>query len=436
MDNDTVSQVFNIRSERLEWFKDKMAKLGRRASKMGLVAPSFTLGEMFSVLKIDETSGARTYLRYFPATITGSAPKYAGWTIVATIATLEGGEVLLRSISDKPLPLRFRDAGSAKSCDHCKTSRKRLETFVVLSDAGEYKQVGRQCIADFLGHKSPETLAAMAGYVAEAFAFGEGGGSSDAAGSLAIDYYLGYVASAMNAYGWLSRTKAKDVGGNPTANLAHDHAEFSPEFQRSLKRLGEKRLEVTEVDTKRATTAIDWATELTDAEVEANDYLYNVRTIVRAGQVEHKTAGYAASVIIACEKAMDRVRQAAEKPVSNYVGTVKERQLFTVKVERILETQSDFGVSYLHMMTDEVGNDIKWFGSSRLYHPGGEYRMVNEGETLVIKATVKAHQEYKGRKQTLVTRAEAFVDYPKNTKKNQRVAQALVDAFTVFQNNA
>ncbi len=433
MDNDTVSQIFNIRSERLSWFTDKMAKLGRRALKMGLVAPSFSRGEEFSVEKMDVLTGAKHWLRYIPVTITGSAPKFAGWTIVATIATLEGGEVLLRSISEKPLPLRFRDAASAKDCDHCKASRKRSETFVVASEAGEYRQVGRQCIADFLGHKSPETLAAMAGFVSEAFALGEGGGSSDADGALSLDYYLGYVAAAMNAFGWLSRTKAREqADGRPTANIAYEHAAPTKEFLARLRRNGEKRLEVTETDITRAATAIEWASELTDAEVEANDYLYNVRTIVRAGQVEYKTAGYAASVIIACEKAQDRVRQAAEKPVSNYVGTVGERQLFTVKVGRIREISSDFGVSYLHMMTDEAGNDIKWFGSHRLYHPGDDYKMVDDGDTIVIKATVKAHQEYQGRKQTLVNRAEVFVDRPKNTKKNQKIAQALVDAFSAL----
>lgn len=432
MDNTTVSAVFEVRSERLSWFKDKMAKLAKRAAKMGLEAPTYSVGEMFSVQKMHPLSGAKYFLHFYPVTVSGQAPKYAGWTIIATLATLEGGEVIVRSITDTAIPTRFRDPANSKNCDHCKVARRRLETFVVVSDAGEYRQVGRQCIADFLGHKSPETLAAMAGFVAEARALAEAGGSSNEEGSLAVDYYLGFVSAAMTAFGWLSRSKARQEGAGvePTADIAFNHAEFKPNFERELKRRGEERLEVTDRDVARATAAMEWATELSDSEVEASDYLYNLRTIVRAGSVEPKTAGYAASVIIAYEKATDQLRKAAEKPVSNYVGTVGERRLFDVVVERVIESSSDFGVTFIYMMTDKDGNDIKWFASHLLRD--ADSRVVEQGKSVTIKATVKRHQEYKGRKQTAVNRAEVFVERPKNTKKNQKIAQALVDIFAAF----
>jgi hypothetical protein len=417
---------FEIHENRVDWFKTKMDRLVRRAAKLGVTAPSYTFtGRILKETHKNEVDGAETAVSYHEVLISGEAPKYAGWTFAATIQVLEGSAVLVRSIiNTSALPQRFRDPATASDCDHCRIRRFRRDTYVVVSESGEYKQVGRQCIADFLGHESPEDLARAASWFAEAMELGEAGGigSSDEE-ALTVDYFMGYVAAAMNAFGWLSRSKAREMeGANPTANTALKHARPSKE---DLRNPQFERLVVTEDDRTRAAAALEWVEALSEEEVLKSDYLNNIQTIARTGKVVFSTAGYAASIIIAYEKAMDKVRQARTRPESNYVGEINKRQVFTaLKIERVLEINSHYGVTYLHMMVDASGNDIKWFGGRRL----GE-----EGMVLDVKATVKAHEEYKGRKQTLINRAEAYVETPKNTKKNQKIAQGLVDAFTALQ---
>lgn len=84
-----------------------------------------------------------------------------------------------------------------------------------------------------------------------------------------------------------------------------------------------------------------------------------------------------------------------ERPESNYVGVVGERSKFIVTVEYIKVLDSVYGYAYLHIMVDDKGNDIRWFGSNRL---------CEKGETLTIKGTVKKHEVYDGRKQTILSR--------------------------------
>jgi hypothetical protein len=54
-----------------------------------------------------------------------------------------------------------------------------------------------------------------------------------------------------------------------------------------------------------------------------------------------------------------------------------------------------WGTTWLYKFTDEAGNVFTWFASSPVN---------DEDKVLTIKDTVKKHEEYKGIKQTVMTR--------------------------------
>lgn len=439
--------TFRIRDDRKSWFEHEMAKLGRRAVKLGVTAPTHAFGACEDVTETrreevgEDDHGRPMYtdvtevVRYWPTTVEGEAPKFAGWTLAATIQILDGEgserQVLVRSITEAPSPLRYRNADAAGGCEHCKAARHRKDTFLVLHDSGEWKQVGRQCIRDFLGHKSPENIARMAELLLSLRALGEGGGlgGGDAAKKLPLDYFMGFVAAVIGKWGWRSKKRASEEGKRATATIALDHAAPSRELLKLQARGQWERLVPSEADRARATEAIEWASSLTDAEVEASDYLHNLRVIGSIGVVEHRTAGYAASIIIAHDKALDRVRARQALPESNYVGAVGERVVLTLTLKKVIVVENAFGITHIHLFNDEAGNDFKWFGSKRL-QLDWESPEVTEGETVAVKATIKNHEEYKGRKQTSLSRCAVHVDKPKKNKANNAVAQALVDLFT------
>lgn len=88
----------------------------------------------------------------------------------------------------------------------------------------------------------------------------------------------------------------------------------------------------------------------------------------------------------------------ADEPVSEHIGTVGAR----VAIEGVIKSVSEFarrtfhyydsGVGYVTRI-DVAGSDVVYFG-----HLG------DKGETVSIKATIKEHGEYKGRKQTVISR--------------------------------
>jgi len=104
-----------------------------------------------------------------------------------------------------------------------------------------------------------------------------------------------------------------------------------------------------------------------------------------------------------------------DRPPSNWIGAIGERVVATVTVHRVKlvgDVDSPYGPRYLHVMTDAAGNEVRWFGSTRLQVPvegrPGALRGVEDGETVRVKMTVKRYEEYQGRKQTIVSRVAHF----------------------------
>lgn len=62
---------------------------------------------------------------------------------------------------------------------------------------------------------------------------------------------------------------------------------------------------------------------------------------------------------------------------------------------------------YLHKFKDESGNVYTWKTGSCMYRENsGSYKPIKEGEKVTLKATIKEHGEYKGTKQTVLTRCK------------------------------
>ena len=80
-----------------------------------------------------------------------------------------------------------------------------------------------------------------------------------------------------------------------------------------------------------------------------------------------------------------------------HVGDVGKRIEVRVKVAGVTELPpGDFGRRFLCRMETEAGDDVVWFT--------GENLALNEGDEVLVRATVKAHEVYRGRRQTVVQR--------------------------------
>ena len=87
---------------------------------------------------------------------------------------------------------------------------------------------------------------------------------------------------------------------------------------------------------------------------------------------------------------------------SEYIGRVGDKVETTVTVKRITGYDTQFGYTIIYIMEDASGNVITWKTGT------GFKEIVNEGETVTIKATIKSLEEYNGTKQTNVIRCKAI----------------------------
>lgn len=107
--------------------------------------------------------------------------------------------------------------------------------------------------------------------------------------------------------------------------------------------------------------------------------------------------------------------------VSGYIGEVGERLTVTAKYIRSASWQVNYGkdhgagwwgwmnehTQYLHTFEDESGNVLVWKTTSPIAREVGDHYLdVNSGDMVTIKGTVKEHSEYKGVKQTVLTRCK------------------------------
>lgn len=327
-----------------------------------------------------------------------------GWTFAGTLEHTEAGNVL-RAAPDEHIPSLYKTVEPA--CDHCKLERQRKDTYIVrLGD--KYQQVGRTCLKDFVGHRSPAAIAAWASYIAELSSYIEE--ACDGTGTptgLDAKYFLKLVAASIRLWGWIPRSKS-DGFNSATADSAlwwadEDYKSLAKNNalvrDNGLPRVNNRGvpIETNTADIDLADAALEWARDLSGDLVIENDYLWNLHIVAQLDGFTWRQMGLAASMIYAFTRHLQQEAEKNERPPSNWVGTVKTRQQFTdLELVAVFSYETMYGVTYLHKFYDLDGNIIVWKTGSVCLDSGCNYSG---------KATVKAHDTYKADKQTIVTRA-------------------------------
>jgi hypothetical protein len=83
---------------------------------------------------------------------------------------------------------------------------------------------------------------------------------------------------------------------------------------------------------------------------------------------------------------------------SEYVGEVGKKIEFTGTLVRKTGFQSQFGYQNVYTFNDENGNVLTWISAVVVG--------ASLGASVKVRATIKEHKEYKGEKQTVITRAK------------------------------
>jgi hypothetical protein len=372
-----------VRTGDLDVMKGKLEKLNRRAAKLKM--PPVTMSALGQkVVKEVSPDGRRYDVAMTEIELVGAAPKIKGWTFVARIVHGEGGNMIMGAPGNE-VPSKYRTA--PPSCDHCRSARKRKDTFVVRSDAGEYKQVGTNCLRDFLGTEDP---AAYVLYFSELKRLtddlerdSDGGGRGRGSKEVETVDFLATTLAVIRKFGFVSKRVSDERQVSTTSSKVLTYFfDLSPEGQKYRAVVDEAR---RPDDTENAEKMIAWARSLKDAgNDELEDYLWNLSVAAEKLTVDPKTAGLMASLPSSYNRANGTSssrpgRTPAEAPPA---PTLKAGDKFegVLTVVTVRTWENAYGVTTLHVMKDDAGQVYKWKASKE---------SLDEGSKVRIKGTVK-----------------------------------------------
>lgn len=432
-------------------FNDELAKLNKLAAKLDV--PPITVTEIergFREVRDPITRTAtsfddglvtdrasfyedgREWVNYNVETVTleieGATPRLpGGWRFLGAIEHLEAGNLVH---GDDARLAAYRD--SDPSCDHCGFKRDRAKTVILVDDADTLTQVGSKCLKDFLGyHGNPERVVrwmdafdTLVDELEDETGGGNNGGRRAEYGE-PVDVFLAVAAAAVRVKGWKSKGSAADFGGTSTAEWVGLVFDGPPKNADKSFVEEIREITVTDIDEAKAKAVKEWSTTLD----LSDNYLGNLRIILAGTYVGWRKRGLATSAIAAYDKEMGLTAERVKKetrPETGHVGTVGKRSEFTVTVKRIHSYETQYGCGRVMVMEDDDGNVIKTMtsGAWAFHHTSTDIpeddgigykrpRSTSEGDRFRIKGTVKQWGEYKGTKETVLSRVTVLEVLPR-----------------------
>lgn len=379
---------FTVKTCNIPTVELRVAEVNKIAKRIDVSPITIELGEETAkrVVSKEEVS----YVYFTDIKIKGEYPSIKGWSF---IAQLDHVSKLVRS--DKET--NHRHLIGDTTCDHCGSNRQRNITYVIKNESsGDEMRVGGSCLKYYIPTKSINSLATFYEFISQF----DG-----------IDWIQGYnapsVFSVNEIVSW-SLMYSKLFGGYAAGGKTKDWIMSILNSSTKEDRKYKKEI-LNKVDfdkcVEEARIILEWISKK-DA---SSDFMFNLKSSCGSKFIEYKQVGFAASSVSVYEKGLAREKEMQDKaalPQSEYVGTVKKRDVFSLKLISVKTIEGYYGDTYIHNFVDNDNNLLTWFGSSHLRDKEGVY--IEKGTDVVVKATVKTHDEYNGVKQTVVQRV-AFV---------------------------
>jgi hypothetical protein len=388
----------------LPHLQNEINKLNRRAKKLGTPPIEMHVSAPF-YKTVDKDNDIKE--KFVTVEIDGEAPHVPGYDFLATIEHKDGGNII-RTLPgvDESNVKQFYNA-KPEYCDHCKKVRRRIDTYIVKDQkTGNLRQIGRNCLADFLGGKDPKRVLfwfSLKQRIEDIFSNAdsyEGRLRGRAEYATSHDSVLRVAAALVRKYGY--KKSSGNYGYNPD-NTASDVKTviFSTDSRdphvKELRKVVEEDREGAEEYKKKA---LDWFNnELSDDEKQNNNYFHSIDVILQSSDVGYRDVGLLASIFPAYDRAMGK-KKALKQKDNSWVGDVGDKLPITkIKVSGSHYTMGNWGELQIVKMEDDKGRSYTWFNSSS--------RDMERDAFYEITGRIKKHDEYRGRKTTVLTHVKA-----------------------------
>jgi len=348
---------------------------------------------------INPDTGRRYQVPYMEVVVWTQSPIIEGWMFLGKMSD-EDGIVQVHSITkDEEIPSEYRNPDFHR-CDHCNTRHKRKYLYVVKNiESKETLQVGQSCLKDFIGHGDLlNSLYARIDLLNRLDQLEE-----DEKGIMQLVKFedqiielriaLAMASKVVETNGWISRSKA-EYNETPTVDIVQESLYKGMHLQEGY---------LTDQHFEMADKIISYVREVVSAKESPSEYEWNLSIIFENDVVTFRHLPLACSAIAGFRHYEKRQREKENQGQSEFQGEVGQR--FNLNVQMVFHTgfETRYGIQILSKLKDEEGNTYVWFGSRRVEKiEDGILVPLENGEWAQIKATVKAHKEYQGEKQTII----------------------------------
>jgi hypothetical protein len=358
------------------------------------------------VERIGGTLVAQPWLEVTLQTVRISAGHY---TFVASLVAEEAGYTV-HTAPDQSLDGWQRPEVGDMHCDHCNTNRYRKRLYVIRDERdGSLHQIGHNCIELYTGLSLKGLWVLEWGHEIRGWADedeGCGFGSGDY--GVPVNTVLGYAfAFSDEGRGYVSR-KAAEFGGVATVDKVREglFGKVDPPSPRSRNYYAEKKA----YDEYVAKCKLGWELSQNEELIgkiraaavtlkTGTDYADNMNVILAGERVSGKNVGILSSLVAvyARENQLRADREQTTPAADGFVAPVGQRvKNITLTLSQVKMFDGNYGTTTLLVGRTSDQHVVKWFASGN-----HDY---NIGDTITLDATVKAHDNYKGTDQTVVTR--------------------------------
>ncbi len=402
--SEKITETIAIPIYKKAYLDISIEKLNRRAKKLKCESIVLKYSNKHTLeYQVDPWSGADLMtplvVEMIDATIIYEIPIIPGYSFVASLDLFQdedgSSEVLVSAVPGKKVP-EFYMLTDEIGCDHCGYRRRRNSSILLHKlETDEYKEVGTTCVRDFMGHdprgflmfaaiKFGDIVSALYDDELDHPGLGERGSAA-----FKLQGFLATTCAVIEKFGWMSKGRAYEEDLTSTCDIVLTNFN-SPEFIPP-----EVKVHVGDNNVEKAGKVVEY---FEDLDAMDNDYLTNCQKIANLGYVPVKYAGYASSMVAGYERHLQEIVELENKLPSEHVGDVKERlRDISVTCLFLRQFESDYGINTLYMFQEESGNIFKTFYS------GNSWEAEIDG-TYLLTGTVKKHEEYKGQKQTMLSR--------------------------------
>lgn len=374
--------TYTILASDLSYLSKKVKHISKKCAANGIPF-TFIAGEPYKkVVSIKRTS----YVFMVVDVEVECFFKHNGWSVLGCVTRTNG---ITQCYFDDPSLLRqYKDTDF--NCDHCHKRVRRNSVVVLEHEDGRRVVVGTSCVKEFTCGLDGELVLEKAKFsdylyslLFDSDKFDPDKEYSISSWGLACLDILPILSCAFyycRTYGYYGKDCPYDKV--PTKFLVHHNwrdNKFEPE------------------DENNAHDALQWIKDMSEDEYLKNTYLFNIRQIVDAEYCTADHIGLISSIPVAYNKSKISRIEKKNKKESTFVGELGDKITVSVVMKNSIPYDSIYGGGYIHLFIDAEGNTFKWSTQKCL-------RDVAVGDPLEISGIIKDHDEYRGEKQTVLTR--------------------------------